>query len=228
MGEITIAEARRGARSKLKQLRLEQVIATVVMPSYNEWIGRVETAIAIAGTKLAAKRNYLPQSEDGLTSALLLFLDGLGFEADMKMINGNCDVVVQEEDYLWLGEAKLDNGPAWLWKGFQQLLTRYATGLPQQDHGGMIIYCVSDSLPATMAGWRAALKTEQGLADDAIQDSAEADHAFRTTAPVPATNRPLHVLHLGIALFHSPQDPTAQLSPEASLAARHAKQQVKK
>lgn len=227
MAEPTVADFRRAARSASKRLRLEQVIATVAMPSYSDWADNVEQAIAIAGSKLATKRNYLAPSEDNLTSALLLMLDGLGFDAEMLMVNGNCDVVVKLEDYLWLGEAKLDTSVSWLWKGYLQLTTRYATGQRLQDRGGMIIYCVNDAVPTTMAGWKAALAAELAQPEDEFECWAGSDQAFRSEVSVLPTGRPMIVLHQGVAMLHAPQDPSAKLSQRASAAARQARDGTK-
>lgn len=43
-------------------------------------------------------------------------------------------------DYLWLGEAKLDNGYTYVCDGFTQLTTRYVTGAKHQTEGGLLIY----------------------------------------------------------------------------------------
>src|SRR5690348_5411615 len=108
MSEDTWSQLWHAARSRPKKLRLSQVLSTIVQPSYPDWADQVEEAIALAGMRLSKSRNHLAASEDNFTAALLAYLDGMGFAADMRAINGNCDVVVAEEEYLWIGEAKLD------------------------------------------------------------------------------------------------------------------------
>jgi len=226
MNEDTWSQLLLAASSRSKKLRLDQVLSTVVRPCYSVWADRVEEAIFLAGRGLSRKRNYVNPSEDNLTTALLAYLDGLGFSADMKVVNGNCDIVVDEEGYLWVGEAKLDKGVSWIWKGYQQLTTRYAPGLAEGDRGGMIIYCVNESVPVTMAGWKAALAAQLKTVGD-FESWPMSNCAFRSYTAAPATGRTLNVLHQAFALLHDPKDATAQLSKEASDAAHKAKRAAK-
>ena len=72
---------------------------------------------------------------------------------------GHCDIVVEAQDeFLWIAEAKKHGNYDWLLKGFQQLDTRYTTGLVGQDSGELIIYHFGQRTDKIMAAWAEHLK----------------------------------------------------------------------
>jgi len=225
---VTLADIRRSATSPRAKLVVDQLLWSIEPPPYHQWADAVEKAIALVGAKMSQKRNHLNgSSEDALTTSLLLILDGLGFEAEMAVVNGNCDVVVKLNNYLWLGEAKIATSASWIWKGYLQLTTRYATGQIDQDRGGMILYCSTEPVPEAMSAWRAALCHELNLADTDLVNWPHSDKSFISKSIVAATGNEISVLHQAIPLYHNPQDALIKLSPGASQAARLAKSAVK-
>lgn len=82
------------------------------------------------------------ESEDQITLRIISCLDMYESYSVTHdgFVNGHCDFVVthKSKGYRWLGEAKLDNGPAYLIGGFDQLITRYEAG--ERKHGGLLIY----------------------------------------------------------------------------------------
>ena len=210
-------------------LRFKLWIWTVVQPAYTEWCDAVEEAVAQVGIRMSAKRAALKErGEDALSATLAIALNGFGLDAEMMYVNGNCDIVVRHPPYLWIGEAKIDNSPSWIWKGYLQLVSRYATGLPNQDRGGMVVYCYNDALDASMASWRGALCAQLGVDPNSLAAWPHSQHAFCSEDVTAATNRPFKMVHQGIALHHKPLDAVVKLSKSATLAAKAAKARVRK
>ncbi|TBX82767.1 hypothetical protein E0I74_01135 [Rhizobium laguerreae] len=95
--------------------------------------------------------------EDQLSVMLLAKLEGLGLNAFHDATSGgHCDIFIKEgEEMLWLGEAKMVTGQqnAHIEDGYLQLLSRYATALPNQDKGGLIVFCKCPRIDAVLEGW---------------------------------------------------------------------------
>lgn len=148
------------------------------------------------------------RSEDQLTIEVVSMLKALTVEAshDTK-VGGHCDIRVEaRSEMLWLGEAKklekTDNG--WIYKGFEQLNSRYSTALPGQDAGGMLIYCVLPRVDKVMGGWEDYLKKQ---VTDLTTSACERNPlAFRSQHPHPRTGRPYKVRHVPVSLYFQPKD----------------------
>lgn len=224
MANVTVRTLRSVATSPLKKVRLNQLLSTFDVPPYDQWADDLEVAIASGCIKLAQRRNYLKPGEDNLTNVLLMFLDGLGFDARMEVVNGNSDISVRLDDYLWIGEAKIGTNVSWLLKGYAQLTDRYATGQRYQDRGGLVVYCVQESVAETMTAWRAALAVDRNSHTQTPWNGS--DEAFHSVGESPATGRPFRVLHVAAAMLHQPNDATVTISKGASAAAKTAKQSV--
>ena len=116
------------------------------------------------------------------------------------------DIVVRgPNDYLWLAEAKkFKSDYAWLYKGFQQLNTRYATGLQGHDAGAIIIYSDQARIDQMMDRWKAHLGEQQ--ADINFQKCPLNDLAFFSTHKHEKTGRPYKVRHIPLSLYFEPKD----------------------
>lgn len=106
--------------------------------------GRIYNAIQY----IESSRNiFFDLKENALTGVIIANLKpyyGNGVQHDSNN-NGHCDIVVESLcGFKWLGEAKLDNGPAYSLKGFKQLYDRYLTGNITSSRGGVIIYTVKE------------------------------------------------------------------------------------
>lgn len=191
-------------------------------PTYDEWVGLVERAIAFEVAQMAQRRNDLQElGEDALTALLVIALNSLGLRASSAVVNGNCDVVVEyADDYQWLGEAKLFTGVTVIWKGYLQLTTRYAAGLPNQSKGGMLLYCFKESAATLLSEWREVLNTSVPHAN--IQDG-ELPLTFRSEDICASSGLALGLLHFAFVLFHSPQENKIKLSKDAMKAGTKAK-----
>ena len=129
-----------------------------LVQTYDQFIDQLWIDFDQACTKLQERRDqYHDKHEDVITSALVMFLDGMGYNSnhDTK-VNGHVDIVVRGKlpTFLWIGEAKRDTGMAWIAQGFDQLCNDYATGGLTQDVGAVIIYCQKGKSTERSEEWR--------------------------------------------------------------------------
>lgn len=224
---VTIKDLRaRADSSPITKLQFQLLMWKVDKPAYAEWVGLVESAISVQVTEVSKHRNHLQDSgEDAITSTLVIGLECLGLTASSAMVNGNCDVVVRFDDYLWLGEAKIFTGASVVWGGYLQLTQRYATGLPTQNSGGMLLYCFKDSADVLLTEWRAVLEVQvEG------SDPKDGDHplTFRSKDASSSSGLTLDILHFAFPLLHQPQEDEVKLTAKALEAGRAAKKAAKK
>lgn len=144
-------------------------------------------------------------SEDELTAELVGGLSLLGIPAvHGSEIGGRTDVSASMRfGFIWIAEAKLWKGGSWAYKGFRQLLTRYATGMPNQDHGALILYFDQPSVTALMEKWRETLERRTTITSDTERLSTV---SFRTRHAHPALGADFAVRHFAVPLFWKPDD----------------------
>lgn len=174
--------------------------------THEEILKQLERALALAIGHLVKNRKYKQdQSEDALTTDLISMLSMNGIPAfhDVK-IGGHTDISVEMRNgFLWIGEAKHWTGKSWVFKGFRQLITRYATGLPGQDNGAILIYFEQDKPSVLLKKWRTSL----GKLTELTGDIAEVDDLqFNSAHPHKGTGRTFNVKHYGIPLYWNPED----------------------
>lgn len=174
--------------------------------THEEILKQLERALALAIGHLVKNRKYKQdQSEDALTTDLISMLSMNGIPAfhDVK-IGGHTDISVEMRNgFLWIGEAKHWTGKSWVFKGFRQLMTRYATGLPGQDNGAILIYFEQDKPSVLLKKWRTSL----GKLTELTGDIAEVDDLqFNSAHPHKGTGRTFNVKHYGIPLYWNPED----------------------
>lgn len=147
------------------------------------------------------------QGEDSITLEICSMLKIAGLQAEHDSdVGGHCDIVVRGKDsFLWIAEAKEHSNYSWLDKGFQQLSTRYSTGVPGQDNGEVIVYCYSQDAKSMIEKWINELtkrnpnvKIEGGILEESLIFRSEHKHA--------ASGLPFHVRHKAVALYWSPKD----------------------
>jgi hypothetical protein len=188
------------------QIRLQMTMAS----GHSQRAAAVERAIDFIAQDLSRTRHLRQhKSEDLLTTDVVTGLVLMGFQASHDTdIGGHCDVVVGGRDnFLWLGEAKTHKDYDWLYKGFQQLCTRYSTGLPGQDIGGMLIYCYNQNALEVMRKWRERLSSER--TDLQVDDCEGNPLNFRSTHPHDVSGLPYRVRHVPILLYFKPEDKAA-------------------
>lgn len=146
------------------------------------------------------------RSEDGLSIDVVTSLQELGFQASHDTTTGgHCDIVIDGiYGFLWLGEAKIHKSYDWLLQGFNQLDSRYATASKNQDHGGMVIYCLGERVDQVMDRWREHLAKERP--DVTVGERKDGELEFRSSHRHKRTGRDYHVRHIPISLYWKPLD----------------------
>ncbi|NOI88441.1 hypothetical protein [Vibrio sp. 99K-1] len=107
--------------------------------SYEEFLSAAQHALknAIAIIEQSANRFYY-QGEEELNSFVAGLLVGQSIEATTEENNrGNVDIIVSDENYKWLIEAKLGKTNNYIFEGLLQILTRYAT---KETDFGLLVY----------------------------------------------------------------------------------------
>ena len=190
-------------KSPTDTIRLKMIFAS----SHEDRLDAVNAAIdwiVQEHTKTRHKRQN--RDEDSLTIDVVTELKAMGFDASHDtQYGGHCDIVIESKDgFLWLGEAKIHKDYNWLLKGFQQLDTRYSTGLPGQDAGGMIIYFFGQNALAMMDTW--AERLVEARPDVSISTS-QLNPLVRDSIHIhPNSGLPFKVRHTPINLYHKPED----------------------
>lgn len=185
------------------RIRLQLAFAS----THEERLKAVHAAIDwIIQEHTKTRQTRFDRSEDALSIDIVTDLKAIGFEASHDtQYGGHCDIVVEARDgFLWIAEAKIHGAYDWLLKGFQQLDTRYSTGIPGQDSGGMIIYCRGQNVAAVMQQWEKHL----AAARCDVQISIPADNPLNRESVHlhPNTGLPFKVRHTPVSLHFNPQD----------------------
>ncbi|MDF0579711.1 hypothetical protein [Bradyrhizobium yuanmingense] len=186
----------------------EIVLELLLTPTYAEFSRLVNKAIDLSLVTMAENPELRKdRSEDELTIELVNLLRQLTFEASHEAkVGGHCDISVRgPNSYLWLGEAKKHNkGNPWLLQGFQQLNTRYSTGIGQHNEGALIIYLYKPNALKQMEAWKEHLQNSiDQLVASACPESAL---AFVSTHPHDRTGLPYTVRHVPLSLYFKPKD----------------------
>ncbi|WP_122498894.1 hypothetical protein [Pseudomonas viridiflava] len=142
--------------------------------------------------------------EDQITFHIISQYNTLGFEASHGlMIGGHVDISIKYEDYMWIGEAKKHSSYPTLQKGWEQLTSRYSTGMEGEDQGAFLIYNFnSDALSVTKA-WKEYLALHYPALEFNFCDT---DLNFSTKNVHVRSGKPYYVTHYNIPLHHDPKD----------------------
>lgn len=141
--------------------------------------------------------------EDELTSVIITFLKGRSYDAEHDTQHGgHVDIIVKHQygKFEWIGEAKLWDGPAYIYDGWIQLNERYGSGTVRDDHGGIIIYVKIKNSADKLGDWQTHLLSK--ITDVAITPDATNSLRFSSSTAHPATARPYKVRHMAVSLFH--------------------------
>lgn len=179
----------------------------------------VESAIDYIVNEFQKTRQHrFNDSEDQLTVNAILALRSMGFDAGHDTdYGGHCDIVIDGRDnFLWLGEAKIHSDYNWLLKGFQQLVTRYSTGVPGQNVGGMLIYCRNANVFQIIERWKVHLQASiQGIKIEPLPGNPLVFSSFHIHEVSGLLYR---VRHTPIGLHFSPKDSAAETRDQEPLA----------
>lgn len=174
--------------------------------THSERLKLVEGAIDYLAQEFTKTRQVRQDmSEDALSIEIVIGLKCMGIQASHDtQYGGHCDIVVEaKDDFLWIAEAKIHRAYDWLLQGFEQLDKRYATGLPGQDAGEMIIYCKGQRADQVTEEWHRRLAearpdvTFEALGDDPL--------VRRSTHTHTGTGAPFKVRHKTIPLYFKPE-----------------------
>lgn len=125
-----------------------------------------------------SKRFYCSDKEEKITNFLVNLLKQKGYQINAEVdINGHVDLVldfkIQKDEYKWLCEAKIANGPEYLKGGMDQLFTRYSN--PRYKHCGLLIYVQNLEFETSKKNWTEYIVNENlyGLNDYNFLDDFE-------------------------------------------------------
>lgn len=129
---------------KLIQPAVVDAIDAFFITNYEEFVCSVSHKVERIIKELQTQPQiYGTLSEDALTHIIVSSLRLADFNAVKDPEQGghvDIQVTYPGRDFLWSAEAKLDRSQSHVHEGFVQLTTRYATGLPEQHCGAVIIY----------------------------------------------------------------------------------------
>ncbi|GGE32383.1 hypothetical protein GCM10007276_07050 [Agaricicola taiwanensis] len=155
--------------------------------------------------RILVENRHLKQkrSEDELTIDLVMMLQAQGVDATHDtQIGGHCDIVIRGYfGFLWIGESKLGTDYNWILKGYEQLDTRYSTGLEGQDTGSMLIFSYRKNSASMFSRWLKHLKSNRS--DVSI---IENDNDTVSIHKHEGTERPFTVRHILVSLYWKPMD----------------------
>jgi len=202
--ELTVGQLRANFDGTAQGAALEYILAQ----DHDARVNAVQKCVDFA-CNLLEKHKHKKQglSEDEITMEICEMLEMAGFQVSHdEDVGGHCDIIIKGKDlFLWLAEAKKHSDYGWLDKGFQQLSTRYSTGVKGQDHGDVLVYCYQEDAKAILVQWRKELvdrnegvKTEDSPCGSPLLFLSINKHA--------SSGLDFHVRHKAVALHWSPKD----------------------
>lgn len=202
--EETVANLRSVFEGKAPAVALDYVLAQ----NHEARVQAVQKGVDFACNELEQnKHKKQGHGEDALTLEVCSMLKMLGFQAAHDDdVGGHCDIVIKgNESFLWLAEAKKHGDYAWLDKGFQQLSTRYSTGVKGQDHGEVLVYCYNQNAKALLRKWREELEARNASVTTK-ESTCGNPLLFCSTHQHAASGLDFHVRHKAVALYWDPKD----------------------
>ncbi|WP_321802629.1 hypothetical protein [Burkholderia sp. BCC1988] len=178
--------------------------------TYEEFIAILyEDFDEILGDLEKRKKYFSESSEDQISDAIISDLRRFGYAAHHdKDSNGHVDITVEckhKPAFIWLGEAKIDRGPANSYGGLLQLTTRYSSASKNSDHGGMLIYVLDyDNAAGRLTQWAEYLTNDHSIVCD-MNDGGRPGLAFRTAEIHKGTGLPYRIRHMVLHLRHAPE-----------------------
>lgn len=105
---------------------------------------------------------------------------------------------------------------AWLLKGTAQLLHRYSTGKPNQNHGALIIYHSCKDVQNKLKDWKSFLDTStkdikyrnirKRLGTTAITCKIDDELYFNSIHTHEIYGQEYNMWHVPVVLYHNPSD----------------------
>lgn len=147
------------------------------------------------------KQHKYNLGEDQLTVDIIGQLKALSFDAEHDtQVGGHCDILVRgKKGFLWIAESKKHNSYEWLLEGFNQLCSRYLTGVDGQDTGDLIIFCTNRNAMSVLKTWFEKISS---VDRDFTFDESEIDSlVFRSTHSHEGSGRKIKVRHKMVVLW---------------------------
>lgn len=202
--DMTIAELQ-----KLGALNpsIARLASFLTVSSYPDFVTQLNKDIDESVNQIQESRQlHQEDGEDRLTSQIVSNLNILGYAASHDTAHGgHVDLLVKYQGYKWLGESKIHSSYDYLFQGFQQLNTRYSTGSPEENCGGMIIFIkVADSL-SVMTRWEEHLK-EKNVDELTVSACPQKQLAFLSYHKHQVSGTNFCTRHIPVLLHFNPQD----------------------
>ncbi|WP_141100847.1 hypothetical protein [Roseateles aquatilis] len=184
--------------------------------SYEEFVSTLyEDLDQLIGLVEADAKDFQDASEDELNRELVRLLNARFYAASHDHDEGgHVDVRVRSRDgrFSWLAEAKLDNGPAYLSKGVDQLTERYVRGTPGHHCGGFLVYVQKARCAERFATWRQHLAANASSFEDLTVEDCKSRQglAFYSEFVLPrlGTGVPKYrIRHIAVTAFREANAP---------------------
>ncbi|SIN98909.1 hypothetical protein SAMN05444722_0026 [Rhodovulum sp. ES.010] len=173
--------------------------------THGERLKILEEALSFCFSRLVDNRGLAKdRGEDELTMHIADMLVSGGISAiHDRHVNGHCDLIVEHNSFMWLGEAKVHKDYRWLEDGYHQLSHRYGTAMLGRDHGELIIYHRKGDSKAVLEEWRNRLVDRHS--DVTITEDIDGSRlSFRTSHKCPNSGCDFFVRHSIVPLMHAP------------------------
>ncbi|MGV6473548.1 hypothetical protein [Azotobacter vinelandii] len=189
------------------KVSLEQAIAT----TYESFYKLVENKILDATLELERnKALFFSLSEDQLTGIIVVSMKTAGFDAEHDTFrNGHTDILVKSGRYEWLGEAKLDDGPAYLMEGFRQLSDRYTDGNQNSSRGGLLIYTKKQNKLKLLESWITHISENYEISIE-YTETCQETLTSTTAHEHQASGIKYQIRHIPVSLYYNPTDKSAR------------------
>ncbi|KAA8389638.1 hypothetical protein FOH24_08805 [Acetobacter tropicalis] len=174
--------------------------------SYKDFLIVVYKALEVSIRQVSMQRKHRQNAtEDQITAMIVGYFrtQGLTTAVHDPDIGGHVDIAIElDNGYLWLAEAKKWAGCSWIMSGYKQLLTRYATGLNNQDHGALLIYFFEERPQTLMKKWFDQIQNKYKILSNLNKIGS---FEFDSTQIHKSTENPYYIRHIGVPLLWRPE-----------------------
>lgn len=184
---------------------LIRVIEIIVPPKGDVFINRLYQEISNIVRHIEQSAQYRQNdSEDRITIDIVGLLRQSGYDATHDTDSrGHVDIRVNNDNFVWLGEAKIHKSYNWLLEGLKQLHTRYLTG--REDGSGLLIYFIKTAnAKSVMAEWRKRLEAGNECNLKETNDDVE-KLTFWSIHQHEGSGLDVRTKHIGISLYYKPK-----------------------
>lgn len=185
--------------------------------SYDSFVECIHYAFdKIIVRNLESSKNLIIEDEDQISDRIVEMLYALNYTASRESSNnGNVDVTVALNEYVWLAEAKIYNSNPYLMDGFRQLTTRYASSSSKDyNKGGFLIYNFRAKTKQLLDTYRTESKLifESEYTAFSQHDSASRLLWFYTKHEEQSAGLEYTVKHIPFSFFFEPKDKSGRKS----------------